>query len=446
VSHATASGPSDGTTLSGAPAPAGATRWRLGTAAGVGLGLALAVRIALLPLPGLAGDLDDFATWAAAIARDGLGRAYDQPISFPPVLPWIWAGLGWAVPGLAHGSSADPWVRVLLKAPASLADLAIAAVVGWWTWRRAGLCWGLAAAAAIALAPAVLYLSALWGQFESIYVLPVVVAYVLAVRGRAGWSAVAAAVALMAKPQALPLMVPFAAWYLATGGWRELARAAIVGAGTIAVLWAPFLAAGGPLRYLSNLTAYGDVFAVVSLRAWNPWWILEIGADPGGGVFVSDSFPIVGPITFRVLAGVLGLVVMAVVAWWVARRPTPETLGWGLVAAGLGAVMVLTTMHERYAYPALVLLPLLWPDRRAVWLWAAVSVVFTANLLAAVPPSGGPGSVVPLGGPVGVAGSVAMVAISGIALLSLRSASGGRPATGTPPGTSGDSGAASAGA
>ena len=44
-------------------------------------------------------------------------------------------------------------------------------------------------------------------------------------------------------------------------------------------------------------------------------------------------------------------------------------------------------MHERYAYGALVFLALLIPERRLRWLGVAFGIVFTLNLLAAVPPT-----------------------------------------------------------
>jgi hypothetical protein len=99
-----------------------------------------------------------------------------------------------------------------------------------------------------------------------------------------------------------------------------------------------------------------------------------------------------------VLEGVVFLAVL--------RSPTPRNLALGLAASTLVAFVALTTMHERYAYPAIVFLALLLPDRRVAWLWAGLSVAFTANLLAAAPPTPSIGSVVPIDGPLGVAGSL----------------------------------------
>jgi hypothetical protein len=75
------------------------------------------------------------------------------------------------------------------------------------------------------------------------------------------------------------------------------------------------------------------------------------------------------------------------------------------------AFCLLTTMHERYAFGVLAFLPLAFPDRRALALSIAFGVVFTLNLLAAAPPTPEIGAALPVGGPLGIAGSIAMLAI-----------------------------------
>ena len=245
-----------------------------------------------------------------------------------------------------------------MKVPASIADLAIAGAVWWWFRDRPRL--ALLGVGAVLLWPATWYVSAWWGQYEPIYVLPAVLALLAARAGRPGLVAALLAVSLMTKPQALPFIVPFAAWFLATQGWRGTLRAGAIGALVAAATWLPFLATGGPVNYLNNLQTYqNDIFSVLSLRAWNPWWLLqELGA---GGAFVSDTTKVLGPLTFRhlgfLMAGMLGVVVFA----GVYRRPSAENLALGLAAITLVAFVSLTTMHERYAYPAFVFLLLAVP-------------------------------------------------------------------------------------
>lgn len=389
-------------------------------ALGAGLVVALAIRAILLPQPGLAGDVDDFLAWARAIGEHGLGRAYDEPVSFPPVLPWLWWAIGSVAPALLSPTPDDPAALALVKLPATLADLGLAAIVGWSLRARPG--WAVAGALAVLLHPAVWYVSAWWAQFESLYVLPMLVAWALVIRGRPAWAAVAIAVGLMTKPQALPLAIPFAAYYLRCFGIGGSLRAGAVAIATGAALWVPFVAAGGLGNYVRNLADYTSLFSVLSLRAWNPWWILQDLAS--GGRLVADDVPIVGPVTLRWIGfAIVGLLELAVFAW-VWRRPTATGLAWGLAAASLAAFVGLTAMHERYAYPAVVFLILCWPDRLAVWTWAVVSVTVVLNMIAAVPPTGEPGSLIPVGGPVGIVGSVAMTTGLAATLWGLRHRAG----------------------
>ena len=290
--------------------------------------------------------------------------------------------------------------------------------------------WAVVGAVIVLLHPATWYVSAWWGQYESIYVLMALLAVLLAISGRDGFAAAALALAVLTKPQAVPFLIPFAAWFLARGGAGGLLRAAAIGAGVAFVLWLPFLTSGGLQQYLSNLAAYqNDVYSILSLRAWNLWWIVQEMAPVDE--FVSDRVPIVGPVTFRLLAfavtGLLALYV-AVRVW---RVPQPRTLVLGVATMTLVAFTFLTTMHERYAYGALIFLMLLIPEARMRWLGAVLGVVFTLNLIAAAPATSELGQLLPAWGPLGLVASVVMVALVVILLLELRRDPGPGEATQT---------------
>jgi Gpi18-like mannosyltransferase len=381
----------------------------------VGLLAAIAIRVLLWPTAGLTGDLDQFVLWTHGIATQSFGRAYDMNISFPPVMVYVWGLLGAIEPAFRTvTTSVDPAIRAIMKMPASLADLALGLIVAWHL--RATPRWAILGGLAIVLHPAVIDVSAWWGQYESIYVLFGAVAFVLAVRGHSLWAAVALGVALMTKPQALPFLVPFGPWFLARDGWRGAARAAAVGAATIVVIWLPFIGAGGVQGYARNLGTYqGDIFAILSLRAWNPWWLVqELFA---GGQFVSDQGAVLGPITLRQVGYGLALLGELAVFLAVYRAATARALALGLAAAVLVAFCLLTSMHERYAFGALVFLPLAFPDRRALWLGVAFGIVFTLNLLAAVPPTPAIAALLPVSGTLGIVGSISM---TGIAIAALK--------------------------
>jgi Gpi18-like mannosyltransferase len=384
----------------------------------IGVLVAIVIRVLLLPTEGLRDDTDQFAGWVAHIATNGLPNAYDQNLSFGPVMAYIWAVLGFIEPAFRTATDAsDTWLRILLKLPAVLADFGIAACVAWILRDRpviAGV-----AAVAVLLHPATWYVSAWWGQYESVYVLAAMLAVLFAVDSRDNFAAAALAVAVLTKPQALPFLLPFAAWFLARGGIRGILQAGAIGAIVAFVIWLPFLAAGGPVRYLGNLAEYqNDIFSVMSLRAWNFWWIVQDYAATDE--FVSDRVSIVGPISFRVLGFLVTGLLSLYVAIQIWRDPKPRTLILGLAATTLIAFTFLTTMHERYAYGALVFLMLLIPEARVRWLGVAFGIVFTLNLVAAIPATPELGTALPVWGLLGLAGSIAMVVIAAAAVALLR--------------------------
>jgi len=153
---------------------------------------------------------------------------------------------------------------------------------------------------------------------------------------------------------------------------------------------------------------------------------------------------VLGPLTPRHLGIVMTAFAEGAVFLALLRRATPDRLYLGLAAATLAAFCLMTSMHERYAFAALVFLAPLLAHRPIQVTWGILAVAISLNVAAGAPPDT-IGPIVPIGGLVGTAGSVAMVVATGVALVALvrRGPSvGGRDAPGAPPGTSGGSGAA----
>jgi hypothetical protein len=378
---------------------------------------ALVLRVLLWPADELTGDLDEFVGWVHGIARDGWANTYDQPVTFPAVMAWLWGALAALQPAFGHVLDAsDPAIRALMKAPASIADFGIAAaIIFWHRWspERA-----LLMAAAILFIPVTWYVSAWWGQYESLYVLPALLAVLAANAGRPGFAVALMTVALMTKPQALPFVVPFVAWFFATHGWRGTARAEAISVAVAIALWVPFLATGGPADYLATVQSLQDgSYNVLSLRAWNPWWLLQ--GSLAGSDFVLDGNAVIGPITYRHLGLVVAAILEAIVFVAVLRRPTVGRLALGLAVASLAAFVALTTMHERYAYPAVIFLALLVANRRLFVAWLLLAAAVSLNLLAAAPPTPEIGRLLPAGGPLAVLGTLAILAAFGLALQRL---------------------------
>jgi len=387
----------------------------------VALLAAAMLRLALLPAVGLRDDTDQFVGWVHQLATGlPLGEAYRLDLSFPPVMVYVFWALAHLVPAFGTATDAgDLAARMAIKAPAAAADLGLALGVAYLLRERPR--WAIGAALAVAFLPLTWYVSAWWGQFESIYVLLGLLAAILVLADHPIAAAAALGLAVMTKPQAIPFLVPFAAYALGRYGWRRAAVFGIVAGAVAAATWLPFLADGGPSRYVGSLGRYQDgVYAVLSLRAWNAWWLVQEPAT--GGDFLADTGRLLGPLTPRLigygLAGLGALVVFAAVL----RRPTRDGLLLGLAASVLVAFCLLTTMHERYSYGAVIfLLPAVLVAAPRAWVaWAVLAVAATANVIAAVPPSTVPGSLIPLGGGVGIAGSVAILGVGAAVILVLQ--------------------------
>ena len=385
----------------------------------VGLLAAAILRLALLPAVGLRADTDQFVGWVHALATGlPLGDAYRLDLSFPPVMVYVFWALAHLVPAFGTATDAgDLAARIAIKIPAAAADIGLALGVAYLLRERPR--WAIGAALAVALIPLTWYVSAWWGQFESIYLLLGLLAAILVLADHPIPAAAALGLAVMTKPQALPFLVPFVAYALGRYGWRRAAVLGVVAGAVAAATWIPFLADGGSSRYLDNLGHYQDqVFGVLSLRAWNAWWLVQ---EPGaGGGFLSDSGRILGPLTPRLLGYVLAGLGELVVFLSVLRRPTRDGLLLGLAASVLVAFCFLTTMHERYSFGAVIFLAAAMSGRMRASLWAVLAVAATANVVAAIPPSTVPGALIPLGGLPGFVGSMVVLGVCAAVIGILR--------------------------
>src|SRR4029077_5413706 len=105
------------------------------------------------------------------------------------------------------------------------------------------------------------------------------------------------------------------------------------------------------------------------------------------------------------------------------RRPEPDQLALGVAAISLAAVIALTTMHERYACPALVFLLLALGRPAIAAIWIVFAVTFLLDLLVAAPPQGW---TIPDVQALTVVGSIVMTGVT-IAVVILLAARGPLP-------------------
>src|SRR6266542_1546304 len=359
--------------------------WSVDTPGGV-LGMfvaALLVRVLLAPHFGFYGDLRLFRMWAERLADVGPHKCYvaGQFADYPPgylYVLWLLGKLS-AAPGY-----------LLLKLPAIFADLALAWLAGTLAARIAPASlkerWPVRTlvAASVLFNPAVIALSAVWGQVDAVPAAFVLGSLVLLFTGPRALSRELAAFALFAlaiamKPQSgfvLPVML-YALYrrYLHRRPRPELIGGALSIALSAALSLVVWLVSGlafglGPVELYRFYKHSASVYPVTSANAFNLWGAV--------GFWRSDS-------TYRIV-GALALVAGVVYVLWRAHRALERGAHEGRVLTAAAAIVsllaytFLTRMHERYMFLALAALAPLVFIRPLRWALVGLSGLFILNL------------------------------------------------------------------
>lgn len=246
------------------------------------------IRLLFINNQGFQTDVSTYVAWALALTSHGFSSFYGTIgfADYPPGYFYILAVVGhfWQAAFGAHDQSYAV-LRMLVKLPAIFADLGVGVLLYAIVRRFAGVRWGLGAAALYLFNPATIYISASWGQVDSIAGGMALLAIYLLVAddrpstGRIVGAWLAFAYSLLVKPQAavlLPLLIAFA--FVDASQRRERIRATVFGI-VAALLLAlvlteafhpsnPFAAFG----WLLQQYAYGsNVYPYNSVNAFNLW-------------------------------------------------------------------------------------------------------------------------------------------------------------------------------
>ena len=158
---------------------------------------------------------------------------FPVPFNHPPLIGWLLVAVN-AIS--AHG----PSVRFLIRAPASIADVATALLVFELMRRRRGLTEATVAGLVVAFSPVLFVISGFHGNTDPLFVMFALLSAYLVVSDRPFWAGVSAAVALSIKlvpVVALPVLV-----VALFRDRRRLSRAAIGFFALLVPLWGPVIA------------------------------------------------------------------------------------------------------------------------------------------------------------------------------------------------------------
>ena len=325
------------------------------------------VRVLLFPLQGYPIDTGDFISWFGTAAAHGIRPFYIVTWSdYPPFnvyIFWFFGSLANAVS--THGISA---VNIIKLAP-NLFDLGTAVLIYVFVRKQASFKFALAAMALYAFNPAVIYNAAVWGQFDAIYTFFLILSLMLALKSKPELSAATLAIALLTKPQAIALAPLIAFLIYKKSGLKRMLFSVLAFALTIFLIILPFDWKGQPLTSLSKIYFGGfGQYSVTSVNAFNLWGLY--------GLWVSDA-------NFFILGWALFGAFTVFVLYVLHKRFNVSGDYLAIFAAFMlffAFFMLPTRIHERYLFPAISVLALMFPFiKKARPLYVALTATLFIN-------------------------------------------------------------------
>jgi Gpi18-like mannosyltransferase/predicted membrane-bound dolichyl-phosphate-mannose-protein mannosyltransferase len=331
------------------------------------------VKLLLLPFfPGFGPDVGSYEAWALQISNLGPAHTYQKGyfLDYPPgYLYALWvAGIGVQI---LHASG--DFLRVIVESPAIVADLFLALIVWAFVRRTREPQIALVAMLLIALNPAMLFDTVVWGQSDSVltFTMWLSVLALLAEQYDLCWAM--AAISVLVKPQGLMLLPVLAWWTMLKTPAARWVRCGAVGIAVFALGIIPFQI-GHPWNWILNLyTSTAAYYHETSVNAFNLIALLGGLRRPDSETFGGVSFFGFGMCLLAPLYGFVG--------WVLWRERSPRTLVYAAFITIFGFFMLAPRMHERYLYPALAFaIPLALESTEMMLIFAALTLTCLFNL------------------------------------------------------------------
>ncbi|HTW83269.1 MAG TPA: phospholipid carrier-dependent glycosyltransferase [Candidatus Sulfotelmatobacter sp.] len=365
------------------------------------LAVGLVVRLLLLGSEGFHNDIAAFESWAITLRDHAPWQFYANSgfADYPPgyfIIEWVIGHVYGALLAVVGNDPGYSLLRTLVKLPAIAMDLVDAAVVFAIARRWASPKVSLWAAAALALNPAAIYISAAWGQIDSVSWGLVLIAIWLLLRSQddpatsrsltiLAW--LAFAFSILIKPQAatvgfIMLAFPFATTDAATRARRLRDAAAGVGAGLLFGLAVALLFHPAPdvVPWLLKRYAFGStVYPYTSVNAFTIYVLVHKYWQP-------DTQPLtffglaLGPLWAWGIA--LVAAASALVVGRYLQRRDERAFVEGAMLLAFAFFVLATRMHERYVYGAFLLaIPLIGLGRIGIWSTITLTLTMGLNLI-----------------------------------------------------------------
>ena len=322
------------------------------------------IRVLLFPLKGYPIDTGDFVSWFNTATQNGIRPFYNLAgfADYPPFNVYIF----WAFGSLAKVASIN--ILAMIKLVPNLFDLATATLIYFFVRKQSSFKFAIMATMLYAFNPAVIFNAAVWGQFDAVYTFFLVLSLMLALKSKPELAAIAFALGLLTKPQGIALLPLVVFLIYKKDGLKKLLVSVAVFAATVFVVILPF-EWSNPITFLTKIYfgAYGG-YAYTSINAFNLWGLYGLWIPDGG-------------------LNILGWALFGAFAVFVLYFLNKRFKVSGDFLAVFSAFMLFfaffmlpTRIHERYLFPAISVLALMFPlIKKARPLYVALTATLFIN-------------------------------------------------------------------
>lgn len=349
-------------------------------------------------------DTNTFAFWMDRIVETGPRDFYSPDIfcDYPPGLMYLFWFMGMISKalGIVVFSSGDGLLMMML--PTLICDIAIVILAYNFAKKR----WNNIVATAIALIlcflPAILYDGAVWHQVDSILALGLVVVFMLLHKKRYYLAAAVYGLAVLMKPQALMAGPVFAIAYIlmvvdayqsssqkkkfeaVLRGALKILLSAVIAFGVIFLLSLPFKGDQEMTWIIDKYYQTGTSYPYASVNAYN--FFTLIGANYADQATVLFGIPGTNfGISYEMLGNFFILLAVVITIYFAIVAHKKRRVNYYLLSAFLLMAIFCfgPRMHERYAFPVMILLAFAWlesKDKGVMRAFIAISAAQFANI------------------------------------------------------------------
>jgi Gpi18-like mannosyltransferase len=333
------------------------------------LGLAFLIRVLLFPLQGYQNDMGTFISWFNTAADYG-PRLFYSAVSwcdYPPFNIYLF----WSFGSLAQALNlfGTPFMTYIVKLVPNIFDLLIAVLIYWFARKQLNFKQSLLAAALYVFNPAVIFNAAVWGQFDAIYTLFLLLSLILALKSKPELSAVSFAVAVLTKPQAIALLPLIAFVIFKKSNVKHILFSVAAFVATIFAVILP-MQWSNPITFLTDIYfgAYSG-YEYTSINAFNLWGLFGLWI-PDGNLYI---------LGWALFAGFSLFILYVVNKRW--GKSDQMLIFFAAFMLFFAFFMLPTRIHERYLFPAISVLALMFVFvKKTRLLYGIITATFLTNV------------------------------------------------------------------